>query len=59
MKAYVLASGGIFGLIVAAHALRLLAEGTRVVRDPVFVLFTAMAAVMCVWAFSVYRSRQP
>ena len=58
MKAYVLTSGGIFGLIVAAHALRLMAEGSHVIRDPAFILFTAMAAVMCAWAFRVVRSQR-
>jgi len=59
MKTYVLTSGGIFGLIVAAHALRLLAEGAHVIRDPAFVLFTAIAAVMFAWAVRVARSGHP
>ena len=58
MKGYVLTSGGIFGLILAAHALRLVAEGSHVIREPVFILFTAIAAVMCGWAFSIARSQR-
>lgn len=51
MRAYVLTSGIIFGLLVLAHGLRLLAEGSHVVRDPFFVASTLLAASLAVWAF--------
>ena len=55
MRAYVITSGTIFGLLVAAHVLRIFAEGSRVARDPWYVLSTVIAAALCVWAFRVVR----
>lgn len=55
MRAYVLTSGTMFGLLVLAHVLRLLAEGPRVVRDPWYVLATVVAAALCLWAFRLLR----
>ena len=54
MKAYVATSGSIFGLIVLAHLLRIVAEGSRVARDPVFVLLTLAAASLSFWAWRVF-----
>jgi hypothetical protein len=54
MRAYILTSGSIFGLIVLAHVLRLFAE-PHVLREPLWVLLTAAAAGLCVWAFRVLR----
>jgi hypothetical protein len=56
MKAYVIASGTIFGLLAAAHVLRVFAEGARVATDPLFVAITVAAAGLSVWAFRVVRS---
>lgn len=50
MKAYVITSGTIFGLLTLAHLLRIFAEGMHLVRDPVYVLITALAAALCLWA---------
>ena len=47
MRAYVLVTGIIFGLIVVAHAWRLAAEGH--VHTEVVVL-TLLAAALCGWA---------
>ena len=54
MRAYILTSGSIFGLIVLAHVLRLVVE-PHVLREPVWVLLTLAAAGLCVWAFRVLR----
>ena len=58
MKAYVVTSGSIFGLIVLAHLLRIVAEGSHVARDPVFLLLTLAAASLSFWAWHVLRSRK-
>jgi hypothetical protein len=50
MKAYVMTTGAIFGLIVLAHVARVVAEGPRLATDPFFVLLTVLAAALCVWA---------
>jgi hypothetical protein len=55
MKAYVVTSGSIFGLIVLAHVLRIIAEGSRVARDPLFILLTLAAASLSFWAWRVLR----
>jgi tellurite resistance protein TehA-like permease len=55
MKAYVVTTGSAFGLLVVAHVWRMIEEGPRLARDPVFVAFTVAAAVFCVWAVLTAR----
>ena len=55
MKAYVVTTGAVFGLITVAHLLRIIAEGPRMVTDPWFVLLTVAAATLCLWAWRVLR----
>jgi hypothetical protein len=50
MKAYVIVTGGIFGLLTIAHLLRMVTEDSRFARDPVFVLITLISTALCVWA---------
>lgn len=56
MRTYVITSGTVFALLVAAHVVRAIAEGPHVVRDPLFVLITLVAALLSAWAFRVARS---
>jgi hypothetical protein len=55
MKAYVMTTGAVFGLITLAHLLRVVAEGPRLATDPFFVLLTVVAAALCLWAWRVLR----
>lgn len=55
MKAYLAISGTIFVLIVIAHVLRVVAEGTAMVRDPFFVFTTLLAGALSLWAFNLFR----
>lgn len=55
MKAYLVTSGTIFGLITLAHIARFFAEGKRVATDPVFLLLTVLAAALCGWAWVLLR----
>ena len=55
MKAYIMTTGTIFGLITVAHLLRIAAEGSRLATDPWFVLLTVVAAALSVWAFRLLR----
>ncbi len=57
MRAYLITSGTIFGLIVLAHLLRIYEEGARLATEPGFVLLTLGAASLCGWAFRLLRSR--
>lgn len=55
MKAYIMTSGTIFGLVVVAHVVRMFAEGSHMAADPSFLLLTVLAAGLCLWAFSLLR----
>jgi hypothetical protein len=57
MRAYVMTSGGIFGLIVVAHILRMVEEGPQVARDPLYVIATIVAVGFSVWSFLLLRLR--
>ena len=50
MKAYLITTGTVFGLITAAHIWRAIAEGPRMAKDPVFILLTFLTAGLCIWA---------
>jgi hypothetical protein len=55
MKAYVMTTGAVFGLITLAHVLRIIAEGPHLATDPWFVLLTVAAAALSLWAWRVLR----
>ena len=55
MKAYVLTTGSVFGLIVLAHVARVVAEGSQLAKEPSFILMTVAAAALCLWAWRVLR----
>lgn len=55
MKCYLAVSGSIFALIVVAHVWRAAVEGSGMFRQPLFIILTAAAAGMAVWAWRVYR----
>jgi hypothetical protein len=56
VKAYVMTSGSIFGLITLAHVWRVFAEGPRLATQPWYVLITLAAAGLCLWAWRVLRA---
>jgi hypothetical protein len=56
MKAYVITSGAIFGLITLAHVWRVFEEGTRLASEPWYVLITLAAAGLCLWAWRLLRT---
>jgi hypothetical protein len=55
MKAYVMTTGAVFGLITLAHVLRIIAEGPHLVTDPWYVLLTLVAAALGLWAWRLLR----
>ncbi len=55
MKAYIIVTGIIFALLVVMHVWRLVAEGPRLVTDPVFIVFTVLSAALTVWAWRLIR----
>ena len=55
MKAYIMTTGSVFGLIVLAHVWRVVEEGPQLATDPFYILLTAAAAALCVWAWRLLR----
>ncbi|MBS0387773.1 MAG: hypothetical protein JSR15_04765 [Proteobacteria bacterium] len=55
MRSYVAVSGSIFALIVVAHVWRAAVEGPGMFEQPSFIMLTAAAGGMAVWAWRVYR----
>jgi hypothetical protein len=55
MKAYVMTTGAVFGLITIAHILRIIAEGPHLVTDPWYALLTVAAGALCLWAWRLLR----
>lgn len=55
MKAYVMTTGAVFGLITLAHVLRIIAEGPHLLTDPWYVLLTVAAGTLCLWAGRLLR----
>ena len=50
MKAYVITTGVLCGLIIVAHVWRVLVEGPRLATDPFYILVTAIALALFLWA---------
>jgi len=55
MKAYVITTAGIFGLIVVLHIWRIIEEGIALAKDPVYIVLTVAAAALCFWAWRLIR----
>jgi len=55
MKAYVITTGAVFGLLTLAHIWRVFAEDPHLAKDPWFVLITVAAAALCLWAWRLFR----
>jgi hypothetical protein len=59
MKAYVMTTGVVFGLLTLAHIWRVMAEGPHLATEPWYVLITAFAAALCLWAVRLlWRARR-
>jgi hypothetical protein len=50
MRAYLITTGTVFGLITLAHMWRVFLEGPHLAKDPFFIALTFLAAALCVWA---------
>jgi hypothetical protein len=55
MKAYVMTTGIVFGLLVVAHIWRVIEEGTALAKDPWYIAITIAAAGLSLWAWRVLR----
>ncbi len=52
MKAYVMITGGLFGLITLTHLWRM-TEERQMATEPWYILITIAAGALCVWAWSL------
>jgi hypothetical protein len=55
MKAYVMTTGTVFGLLVVAHIWRVIEEGPGPAKEPLFLLVTLTAGALSLWAWRVLR----
>ena len=55
MKAYLLTTGTIFGLVTLAHIWRVISESSSLAKDPFFMLLTVLSASLCIWALRLIR----
>jgi hypothetical protein len=55
MKAYVMTTGSVFGLLTLVHILRIVVEGLHLAKDPFYVLITIAAGSLCLWAWHLLR----
>lgn len=55
MKAYIITTAGIFGLLTVAHLVRIVAE-RQLATEPLFLVFTIVSAALCAWGLYVWRA---
>jgi hypothetical protein len=55
MKAYLLTTGSLFGVLALLHGWRVVAESRSLGRDPWFLVITLLSAALCVWAVRLLR----
>jgi hypothetical protein len=56
MKAYLITTAVVFGLLTLAHLLRVIMEGRHLATNPIYLLITLAAGGLCVWACSLLKS---
>jgi tetrahydromethanopterin S-methyltransferase subunit E len=56
VKAYVITTGAVFGLIVLTHIWRAVAEGPAIAKNPAYILLTVAAAALSLWAWRVVKA---
>jgi hypothetical protein len=55
MRTYLLTTGVLFALLAVMHLWRVVAESASLGKDPWFLVITALAAALSVWAFRLLR----
>jgi hypothetical protein len=55
MKAYLITTGAIFGMITLAHIWRIVVESSLLAREPWFMALTLLSAAMFIWAMLLLR----
>ena len=55
MRAYVITTGLVFFAMVLVHVARVVFEGMHVLRDPAFIITSALAIGLVAWAWRLLR----
>ena len=55
MKAYIMTTGAVFGLLVVAHIWRVIEEGPALAKNPWHIVITVAAAALCFWAWRLLK----
>jgi hypothetical protein len=55
VKAYLITTGSLFGLLTVAHIWRAFEEGRHLATDPWYILITIAAAALSFWAWRLLR----
>jgi hypothetical protein len=56
MRAYVITTGVIFGLLTLMHVWRVWVEGPQLARSPIFIVLTVLSAALCGWAWRLVKT---
>ena len=59
MRTYLITTGVLFALLALVHLWRVIEESASLARDPWFLIITAAAAALSVWAFRLLRQNAP
>jgi len=59
MRAYIIVTGTIFGLVVIAHIARMIVESHALATDPAYLGITLLAAGLAAWAVRLATKRAP
>lgn len=57
MKAYLMTTGTLFGMLTIVHLWRAIKEWPHLATDPWYILITIAAAALCGWAWRLLRVR--
>jgi len=55
MKAYLVTTGSLFGLLTVVHVWWVFEESTQLAKDPWYIVITVIAAALSVWAWRLLR----
>jgi hypothetical protein len=59
LRCHIIATGIAFALIFVAHIARLFAEGTWLLREPMFILTSILSLGLAIWAAVLMIRRRP
>jgi hypothetical protein len=59
MRAYIMTTGSLFGLLTVVHVWRMIEESRALATDPWYILVTLAAAALGVWAWRLLRAPAP